>query len=77
MTLRPAYLTLFDRNGSNPRHFQADNHVTAWLEANNYTYNIVTDQELHDEGSDAIKAYPVVMTGSPPSTTRCKRSTHY
>ena len=52
--------------GSGLRHFPADSHLTAWLEAKGYDYDIVTDQELHDEGADALNGYRVVMTGTHP-----------
>ena len=52
--------------GSGLRHFPADTHLTAWLEARGYDYDIVTDQELHDEGAEVLKDYTVVATGSHP-----------
>ena len=52
--------------GSGLRHFPADTHLTAWLEAKGHAYDIVTDLELDEEGLDLIKSYPVVMTGSHP-----------
>ena len=52
--------------GSGLRHFPADSHLTAWLEAKGYDYDIVTDQELHDEGADVLNGYRVVMTGTHP-----------
>ena len=52
--------------GSGLRHFPADTHLTAWLEAKGYEYDVVTDQELHDEGAGVLAPYRVVMTGSHP-----------
>ena len=52
--------------GSGMRHFPADTHLTAWLEAKGYEYDLVTDQELHDEGVELLRSYPVVTTGSHP-----------
>ena len=52
--------------GSGLRHFPADTHLTAWLEARGYAYDIVTDQELHDEGAGVLNGYRVVTTGSHP-----------
>ena len=48
------------------RHFPADTHLTAWLEAKGYDYDILTDQELHDEGVEVLKRYRVVTTGTHP-----------
>ena len=52
--------------GSGLRHFPADTHLTAWLEAKGYDYDVVTDQELHDEGAGVLAPYRVVATGSHP-----------
>lgn len=67
-TLRPGYLTFCNETGegSGLRHFQADSHLLAWLEAKDISYDIVTDQELHDEGVEAIAGYQALTTGSHP-----------
>ena len=52
--------------GSGLRHFAADTHLTAWLEAKGYDYDILTDQELHDEGVEVLEGYRVVTTGTHP-----------
>ncbi len=64
--LRPGYVTYGYGEGSGLRHFQADSHLIAWLEAKGINYDIVTDQELHDEGVAAIAGYKAVTTGSHP-----------
>lgn len=64
--LRPGYVTYGYGVGSGLRHFQADSHLIAWLEAKGLDYDIVTDQELHDEGIAAIAGYAAVTTGSHP-----------
>lgn len=64
--LKPGYLTFGYGPGSGLRHFQADSHLISWLHAKNIDYDIVTDQELHDEGVDAIHGYKAVTTGSHP-----------
>ncbi|WP_282606015.1 N,N-dimethylformamidase beta subunit family domain-containing protein [Pelagibius sp. Alg239-R121] len=66
MNLRPGYVTYGYGESSGLRHFQADSHLIAWLEAKGYDYDIVTDQELHDEGVAAIAGYAAVTTGSHP-----------
>ena len=52
--------------GSGLRHFPADSHLVAWLEAKGLAYDVITDQELHDEGVDLVKDYRVVTTGTHP-----------
>jgi N,N-dimethylformamidase len=48
------------------RHFPADTHLTAWLEAKGYAFDIITDAELHAEGYELLRDYAVVMTGTHP-----------
>ncbi len=64
--MRPGYVTFGYGPGSRHRHFQADSHLWAWLHAKGHDYDIVTDQELHDEGIDAIRGYKALTTGSHP-----------
>ena len=68
LTVRIGYITYPypEIRGSGMRHFPADTHLTAWLEAKGYDYDIVTDQELHDEGAGLLNRYRVVMTGTHP-----------
>lgn len=64
--LRPGYLTFGQAECSGLRHFQADSHLISWLHAKEISYDIVTDEELHDEGVNAINTYDAVITGSHP-----------
>jgi len=66
LTMRPGYLTFNDKNGSGLRHFPADSHLLAWLEDKGLAYDVVTDDELEDEGVEALAPYKVVLTGSHP-----------
>ena len=64
--LRPGYITFGDSNCSGLRHFPADSHLISWLHAKEIPYDIVTDNELHNEGVAAIQGYPIVTTGTHP-----------
>jgi N,N-dimethylformamidase len=64
--IRPGYLTFGETDCSGLRHFQADSHLIAWLHAKGIHYDIVTDEELHNDGITAIKDYASVTTGSHP-----------
>jgi N,N-dimethylformamidase len=64
--LRPGYITFGAAECSGLRHFQADSHLIAWLHAKGINYDIVTDEELHNDGVAAIKDYAAVTTGSHP-----------
>ncbi len=65
-TIRPGYVTYGYGESSGLRHFQADSHLIAWLEARGIAYDLITDQELNDEGAGAIAGYTAVTTGSHP-----------
>ncbi len=65
-TLRPGYLTFNDQRGSGLRHFSADSHLTDWLEASGYAFDVITDHDLHREGAALLAGYKVVLTGSHP-----------
>lgn len=68
LTVRLGFITYPypEIRGSGLRHFPADTHLTAWLEARGYDYDIITDQELHDEGVEVLKGYRMVTTGTHP-----------
>ena len=46
--------------------FPADLSIVAWLEHCNYDYEVLTDEDLHLEGADAILPYKCVITGTHP-----------
>ena len=64
--LRPGYITFGQASCSGLRHFQADSHLISWLHSKNITYDIITDEQLHCDGWDAINQYDAVLTGSHP-----------
>ena len=54
------------KGGSCLRHFPADTHLLAWLDALGHDFDVVTDEDLEADGVGAIADYRVVMTGSHP-----------
>ncbi len=46
--------------------FNADTHVTDWMEAQDFDFDIVTDEEIHYEGVSALADYNVIVTGAHP-----------
>jgi N,N-dimethylformamidase len=68
LNLRIGYITypFPDIRASGLRHYQADTHLHTWLEDQGIPFDIITDQELHDEGNELLRDYSVVMTGSHP-----------
>ena len=66
LTMRPGFLTFNDPRGSGLRHYPADLHLLAWLEAKGIAFDIVTDEDLDDEGVGLIAPYRAVLTSSHP-----------
>jgi N,N-dimethylformamidase len=66
LTMRPGFLTFNDARGSGLRHFPADSHITDWLEAKGFGYDVITDHDLHREGTELLRQYKCVLTGSHP-----------
>jgi N,N-dimethylformamidase len=64
--MRPGYLTFNDPHGSGLRHFSADTHLLAWLEDKGFAYDVITDEDLDDEGVALLAPYRTVLTGSHP-----------
>ncbi len=44
----------------------ADTHITDWLEGMGHAYDVLTDEELHDRGYQALQPYAVVIVGTHP-----------
>jgi N,N-dimethylformamidase len=66
LTMRPGYMTFNDAKGSGLRHFVADTHLLAWLEDKGFDYDVITDEDLDDEGVDLLAPHKVLLTGSHP-----------
>ena len=66
LTMRPGFLTFNDARGSGLRHFPADSHLTGWMEASGFAFDVITDHDLDREGLDLLRDYAVVITGSHP-----------
>ncbi len=66
LTMRPGFFTFNDPRGSGTRHFIADSHILGWLEDKGFACDIVTDEDLDDEGLGLIASYETVLTGSHP-----------
>lgn len=67
LNLRPGYHVFAeDYSGSGLRHFPADTHLFAWLEEKGIPFDVVTDWELHHEGTELLRPYPAVTTTTHP-----------
>ncbi len=66
LNFRPK-VTLYNGSpGSSLWAFNADLHLTDWLEAKGFRYDVITDDDLHAEGIALLKPYRAVLTGSHP-----------
>ncbi|MFF0577677.1 N,N-dimethylformamidase beta subunit family domain-containing protein [Streptosporangium saharense] len=65
--LRP--LSTGPRGEGRPWQFEADTHITDWLESTGHTVDYITDHDLHREGRKLLDGYRVVITGSHPEYT--------
>ena len=66
MTMRPGFLTIFDQRGSGLRHYAADTHILDWLEEKGFAFDVLTDEDLDDEGVELLRSYRCVLTTSHP-----------
>ena len=46
--------------------FNADTNITAWLEHTGIPFDVISDEDLHVDGTDALAGYDVVITGAHP-----------
>ena len=66
LTMRPGFLTFDDPRGSGLRHYPADTHLLAWLASQEIPFDIVTDEDLDDEGAALLAPYRAVLTSTHP-----------
>ncbi len=66
LTTKLGYMNLFDPKGSGLRHLQADTHILAWLEAEGFAYDVISDHDLDEEGVSALAGYKAVLTSTHP-----------
>ncbi len=46
--------------------FNADTHVMDWLESQGIDYDVITDEDIHNEGAALLDNYDAVVTGAHP-----------
>ncbi|MFU1926331.1 N,N-dimethylformamidase beta subunit family domain-containing protein [Bordetella hinzii] len=66
LTMRPGYIAYPDARGSGLRHFAADMHIVAWMEASGIDYDILTDHDLETDGAGLLTPYKAVLTSTHP-----------
>lgn len=53
-------------HGSALWQYNADTHLFDWLDHRGIAYDVLTDEDLHQEGFSLLKDYRVIMTGTHP-----------
>jgi N,N-dimethylformamidase len=64
--MRPGFLAVPDDKGSGLRHLPADTHLTDWMEEKGLGFDVITDEDLDNEGPALLAPYRCVVTGSHP-----------
>lgn len=66
LNMRPRFIAATDPKGSGLRHAAADTYVTAWLEHCGEPYDVITDEDVHEDGIELLRHYTCVVTGGHP-----------
>ncbi|MFO1246685.1 MAG: DUF6605 domain-containing protein [Alphaproteobacteria bacterium] len=66
LTFRAGQIAYVDPKGSGLRHFPADMHLAAWLDAMGIAWDAITDHDLEREGAELLSRYKCVLTGTHP-----------
>ncbi len=64
LTMRPKYQSWLGGKGSSLWQMNADSHILDWLEEKGYSYDCITDEDLHYEGYASLAPYRVFMTST-------------
>ena len=63
---RPKAKLSLAATGSELWGYNADTHLTDWLEAQGFDFDVITDEDLEAEGVALLKPYRAVLTGTHP-----------
>jgi N,N-dimethylformamidase len=66
LNLRPKVQSVPGGTGSSLWQFPADTHILDWLDGMEHRFDVLTDEDLHQEGIAALEPYRVVLTGTHP-----------
>ncbi|MCW2499001.1 MAG: N,N-dimethylformamidase [Frankiales bacterium] len=69
LNMRPQYASWLGGSGSALWQFAADTHITDWLASTGTRFDVLTDEDLHADGAEALAPYRVVITGTHPEYT--------
>ncbi len=63
---RPKAKLSLAATGSELWGYNADTHLTDWLDAQGFAFDVITDEDLEAEGAQLLKPYRAVLTGTHP-----------
>ncbi|HZT20366.1 MAG TPA: N,N-dimethylformamidase beta subunit family domain-containing protein [Dongiaceae bacterium] len=66
LNMSPRYYSWLGGHGSGLYQYNADTHLFDWLAHKGVDYDVVTDEDLHEEGAGLLEGYRVVITGTHP-----------
>lgn len=69
LNMRPKAQTATAGIGSMLWGYNADTHLTDWLEAQGFEFDVATDEDLDRDGVELLRHYSVVLTGTHPEYT--------
>ena len=66
LNFAPRYHSWLGGPGSALYQYNADTHLFDWLDRKGVDYDVITDEDLHEDGYELLADYPVVLTGTHP-----------
>ena len=66
LNMSPRYHSWLGGHGSGLWQYNADTHLLDWLAHQGIDYDIVTDEDLHEEGYPLLADYRVILSGTHP-----------
>jgi N,N-dimethylformamidase len=66
LNFSPRYHSWLGGHGSALYQYNADTHLFDWLHHRGVEYDVITDEDLHEEGLDLLRDYRLVITGTHP-----------
>ena len=66
LNLRPKYASWLGGHGSGLWQFNGDTHLIDWLDHEGFDVDVITDEDLHQEGADLLQPYRVLLSCTHP-----------
>lgn len=66
LNFSPQYHSWLGGHGSGLYQYNADTHLYDWLDHQGVDYDVITDEDLHEDGYELLRDYRVIVTGTHP-----------